>query len=63
MCDICNHTPCLNLCPNAKQPKPAFACVECGKDIYPGDNYYDLFGEPFCEECNGKLRKTAEGDY
>ncbi|MCI8806408.1 MAG: hypothetical protein HFE59_11150 [Clostridiales bacterium] len=28
-----------------------FKCSACDKEIYEGDMYYDINGEPFCERC------------
>lgn len=60
MCDICLHSPCLPQCPNAPPPPVVFTCYNCGEPIYEGDNYYDIEGEAWCEECIDDALKTAE---
>lgn len=51
MCEICHYTPCLSGCPNAPDPPAAFRCLDCGEDIYPGDEYARIGGEEYCEGC------------
>lgn len=60
MCNICLQSPCDSRCPCAEQPKSVFVCSGCGQTIYEGDDYWDIFGEQFCEECIHNARNTAE---
>ena len=60
MCNICLQSPCDSRCPCADPPKSVFVCSGCGQTIYEGDDYWEFFGEQFCEECIDKARKTAE---
>lgn len=60
MCDICRQSPCHPRCPNAPGPKPVFVCSGCGQDIYEGEDYWDVLGEQFCEDCIDQARGVAE---
>lgn len=60
MCSICHATPCLPRCPNEEKPKVVHKCVCCQGDIVEGEEYYDINGEKFCEECIYECRCTAE---
>lgn len=40
----------------------AHICEGCTADIMEGDDYYDLHGEPYCENCVHDMRKVAEHD-
>ena len=62
MCDTCRQYPCDPRCPNAPDPIPVFVCSGCGKDIYEGDDYWDMVGEQFCEACIERARRVAEYD-
>ena len=62
MCDICLQHPCHPRCPNAPEPASVTECICCGEKIYSGDGYYDVDGEPWCEDCMNKCYKFAEGD-
>ena len=35
-------------------------CQCCGKDIYVGEEYYDIDGTIMCEDCVDDCIKTAE---
>ena len=60
MCEICRQYPCHSSCPNAPDP-PVFAvCYSCGTEILYGDDYYDVCGNVYCEDCIDEFRKTAE---
>lgn len=63
MCEICLHSPCLPRCPNAPEPPSVFICSGCGKPIYEGDDYYDILGEQFCEECVIRSCRVAEYEF
>ena len=60
MCDICWQSPCHPRCPNAPEPPVAHRCVFCGCEIYEGEGYYDLDGEPWCEVCVKQCHTYAE---
>lgn len=60
MCDICRTTPCHPFCPNAPEPPVFGRCVNCKEKIFDGDDYYDIDGDIWCEECIDDCRKTAE---
>lgn len=51
MCDICQHNPHLSGCPNAPDPVPVLACVQCGEGIWDGDRFLDLDSGPVCMDC------------
>lgn len=51
MCAICLHSPCLNGCPNAAEPKPVTYCKRCGEPIVPGEEYAVIDGLDYCESC------------
>lgn len=62
MCDVCLQAPCHPRCPNAPEPDeiPVYVCSGCGHDIVDGEDYWDILGEQFCENCIDKSRRTAE---
>ena len=60
MCSICRQTPCHPRCPNAPEPPSFGKCVKCNTKILDGDDYYDIDGEYYCEDCIHESRKTAE---
>lgn len=60
MCSECHRTPCHPRCPNAPDPEPVFVCSGCGHYIVEGEDYWDILGEQFCEDCIHGSRKTAE---
>jgi hypothetical protein len=62
MCEICLRSPCHNRCPNAPDPRAVFICSGCGRDIYDGDDYWDVMGEQFCERCIDNAKGVAEYD-
>lgn len=45
--------------------KPMYECCVCGSEIYEGDEYYEINGDIYCEECiESEFKKTAEAlDY
>lgn len=63
MCDVCRQTPCASACPNAPEPPVFGRCACCGFKIYDGDDYYDIGGDIYCEECVEDSKKIAEVDY
>ncbi len=60
MCELCLCYTCPSNCPNADPPESVFICSGCGQTIYDGDDYWDILGEQFCEECVDNARRTAE---
>lgn len=60
MCDVCRQFPCDPRCPNAPEPPSVFVCSGCGDNIYDGDDYYEVMGEQFCQNCIDDARKVAE---
>lgn len=60
MCDVCLKTPCHSRCPNANEPSVVHKCLKCGEWIVEGDDFYDVDGEPWCEDCMRKCRRIAE---
>lgn len=60
MCEICRQSICPSGCPNAPDPPVFGECVECGELILVGDDYYDFFGDPYCEKCVDNMRVCAE---
>jgi len=39
-----------------------FVCSGCGDNILDGDDYWDIMGEQFCENCIDGARRIAEYD-
>jgi hypothetical protein len=62
MCDICLQSPCHYRCPNAPDPPSVYICSGCGHEILDGEDYWDIMGEQWCEECIGKSKGVAEYD-
>jgi hypothetical protein len=62
MCIECRQSPCHPRCPNAPDPPSVFVCSGCGDSIRDGDNYWEFFGEQFCENCVDNARKEAVYD-
>ena len=62
MCNVCLKNPCDARCPHAPEPKSVFVCSGCGRNIYDGDDYYEIMGEQFCEKCISDAKKEAEYD-
>lgn len=48
--------------PDGKGPKVIHTCIHCHVDICHGETYYDIDGEPWCEECINDAKKTADED-
>ncbi len=61
MCEVCRQIPCHPRCPNAPESPIIHKCIHCGVKIREGDTYYNVDGEPWCEECIDNSRTTAEG--
>lgn len=62
MCQECRVIPCMPSCPNAPEPKSVFICSGCGESIRDGDDYWEIMGEQFCEDCIDEAKKVAEYD-
>ena len=62
MCELCFMTPCHPRCPNAPEPRTVHKCIHCGKAIREGDDFYDVDGEPWCEDCMRQCLTSAEVD-
>lgn len=62
MCEICLRSPCSPRCPNALEPPVIYLCTGCGEEIRDGYEYYDVDGEPYCEDCVS-LRTAERDDY
>ena len=41
------------------QPRPFTYCDECGEEIYEGDDYYNIGGNIFCENCVNAGKRVA----
>jgi hypothetical protein len=37
-----------------------FVCSGCGEEILDGDDYWEILGEQFCEDCIDGSRRIAE---
>jgi len=49
--------------PQQREPIPVWICAECGKGIFEGVDYYEVYGDQFCEECGEDLfKRIAERD-
>ena len=62
MCDVCRKMPCDPRCPNAPDPPSVFVCSGCGDLIYDGDDYWEIMGEQWCEDCIDDCKKVAVYD-
>ena len=51
MCSVCCMSPCHPRCPNADEPKAIYKCSFCEESIVEGDEYYELDGEYYHDEC------------
>ena len=60
MCEECRQSPCHPRCPNAPDPPAVFICSGCGHEIVDGEDYVELMGEQWCENCIDNARRTAE---
>ena len=58
MCSECYQTPCHPRCPNAPDPPKVYECAGCSDSIVDGQDYYEVAGKPYCEDC--VFHKTAE---
>lgn len=60
MCSVCLRSPCDYRCPNSSEPPVIYACSDCGTPIRAGSDYFEVAGEPYCDDC--VRPKTAEGE-
>lgn len=51
MCSVCWHNPCDPRCPNAPDPPTVYTCKYCGEPIVAGDEYVELEGDYYHDEC------------
>ena len=51
MCAECRRTPCDPRCPNAPDPPAVYTCKYCSEDIVVGDDFVELDGDYYHEEC------------
>lgn len=51
MCAICMRTPCDPRCPNAPDPPAVHTCKHCGESIVPGDEFFEVDGDFYHDEC------------
>lgn len=51
MCAICMRSPCDPRCPNAPDPPAVYDCKRCGEPIVAGDEFVELDGDYYHEEC------------
>ena len=42
-----------------EEPQISHYCDECGEAIYEGEDYYEIEGGIYCEDCVYKMKKTA----
>ena len=60
MCDLCRQHPCHPRCPNADLPPIVTYCLKCHLPIREGEYYYDVEGDPYCDDCIISFIKMAE---
>jgi hypothetical protein len=51
MCDICGRAFCPNGCPGKDLGRSPRRCAACGICLDEGDEYYEMYGNPYCAEC------------
>ena len=59
MCEYCRMSKCPSSCPN-HEPTIAGHCVNCGREIYVGDEVYKIDNDMWCEDCISDCHYTAE---
>ena len=60
MCSFCGHYRCSRGCPEDVSAERVFAaCDGCSRKIYEGDDYFQLDGVIYCEDCVYDARRTA----
>lgn len=58
MCQVCRMNPCHPQCPYA-EPNIVHHCAICDAEIYVGDTYYDICGDPICADCIDNAQREA----
>ena len=38
-------------CMDDEENAVVYKCASCGNEIFEGETYYRVFGDPFCEKC------------
>lgn len=51
MRSVCHKRPYSRWCPNADEPTAVYTCKYCGDSITEGDDYVELAGEYYHEDC------------
>ena len=57
MCYLCKESPCVPSCPSFSDSS-LDDCSECGSSICHGQQFYNLNGYKFHEECVSLLNST-----
>jgi hypothetical protein len=64
MCEYCLQSECPVSCPNYEEPPAPFNCDGCEEGIGLGEDYVEIDGKRYCEECiSGSWRIADEDDY
>lgn len=58
MCEICRRYPCAAGCPNNDE-EPLLYCSACGKGIFAEENYFEIAGVIYCEDCTLECQHAA----
>ena len=45
-----------------EEPRAIDRCVECGYDIYFGEEYYDIHGKIICEDYMNNCKRVGGDD-
>lgn len=51
MCSDCGMSFCPTSCPNSTGPETVYICKECGEPIVAGEEYYEMDGDFYHEDC------------
>ena len=51
MCEFCHSYTHLHGCPNEPEPSAIYTCRCCGDGIVAGDEYAEIDGDYFHEDC------------
>lgn len=51
MCSECHMSRCPSGCPNAPDPPTVYICNYCGEPIVAGEDYWQLEGDYWHEDC------------
>lgn len=51
MCSVCLTHPCDDRCPSAPEPQSALICAFCAEGIMEWEEYVEIKGRPYHEEC------------